>query len=226
MTNVAESNGTVNFDQELTDTRQIWREAVQAVAERAKATLPESNGRIEKAVSLVIAGDVDMLGDGTARVASQSHGQTVYHIVNGHCDCRDYEHAPEAWCKHRLAHAIAKRAHPVARAKLEAGTNGHATVVRRPVPATSLPEAPASCNVYVTLAGRKVQVTLRDMDEERLLGRLEALLTRFPAEEAPQAEQAQPEGWCHKHGLQMRQQCKDGRSWWSHKTADGWCKGK
>ena len=39
-----------------------------------------------------------------------------------------------------------------------------------------LPEAPVSCNVYVTLAGRKVQVTLRDSDEQRLLARLEARL--------------------------------------------------
>jgi hypothetical protein len=46
-----------------------------------------------------------------------------------------------------------------------------------------LPEAPASCNVYVMLAGRKVQLTLRDSDEQRLLARLEALLKRFPAKE-------------------------------------------
>jgi len=87
MATVAESPGTVNFDQALTDTRAIWREAVTTVAERAKATLPACNGRVDKAVALVLNGDVDMLGDGTARVASQSNGQTVYHIVNGHCDC-------------------------------------------------------------------------------------------------------------------------------------------
>jgi hypothetical protein len=87
MTNVAETNGTVNFDQTLTDTRALWREAVTTVAERAKATLSECNSRVDKAVALVLNGDVDMLGDGTARVASQSNGQTVYHIVNGHCDC-------------------------------------------------------------------------------------------------------------------------------------------
>jgi len=57
------------------------------VAERANATLPQSGGRIDKAVALVLNGDVEVLGDGTARVASQSNGQTVYHIVNGHCDC-------------------------------------------------------------------------------------------------------------------------------------------
>ena len=123
MTNVAETNGTVNFDQTLTtDTRAIWRQAVTAVAERAKATLPECNGRVDKAMALVLAGDVDLLGDGTARVASQSNGQTIYHIVNGHCDCRDYEKAPDQWCKHRLAHAIAKRAYPLAKAQLAAAS--------------------------------------------------------------------------------------------------------
>src|SRR5713101_7323679 len=109
MKTVAESTGTVNFDQTLTDTRAIWREAVTA-------------------------GDVELLAYGTARDASQSNGQTIYHIVNGHCDCRDYEKAPDQWCKHRLAHAIAKRAYPVAKAKLDAGTNGQATPAQ--------PEAP------------------------------------------------------------------------------------
>jgi len=61
-----------------------------------------------------------MLSDGTARVASQSNGETVYHIVNGHCDCKDYPNAPHGFCKHRLAHAIAKRAYPLAKAKGEA----------------------------------------------------------------------------------------------------------
>jgi hypothetical protein len=61
-----------------------------------------------------------------------------------------------------------------------------------------LPEAPASCNVYVTVAGRKVQMTLRDRDEQRLLARLEQLLQRFPAED--EAEQEPPEGWCTKYG--------------------------
>jgi hypothetical protein len=26
--------------------------------------------------------------------------------------------------------------------------------------------------------------------------------------------------------VQMQHNHKDGRSWWSHKTAEGWCKGK
>src|ERR671937_3263610 len=98
MTTVAESAGTVNFDQSLIDTRALWREAVSEIAANATAALPECNGRVEKAVALVLNGDVDVLPDGTARVASQANGQTMYHIVNGHCDCMDYPNAFEGWC--------------------------------------------------------------------------------------------------------------------------------
>ena len=140
MTNVAETNGTVNFDQTLTtDTRAIWRTAVSEIADKAKATLPQSAGRIDKAVALVLAGDVEVLGDGTARVASQSNGQTLYRIVNGHCDCRDYEHAPDQWCKHRLAHAIAKRAYPLAKAKLEGAAAASQPVTEHPVAPQGVP---------------------------------------------------------------------------------------
>jgi len=132
MTTVAETTGTVNCDQEWTDTRALWRQAVTEVAEKARAALPHCADRLEKAVALVLAGDVEILGDGTARVASQSHGQTVYRIVNGSCDCPAYRHASDGWCTHRLAHAIAKRAYPLAKAQLEAGTNGHSTA---PAPA-------------------------------------------------------------------------------------------
>jgi hypothetical protein len=51
---------------------------------------------------MVLAGDVELLEDGTARVASQSHGTTKYFIVNGECECKDYPKAPSHWCKHRL----------------------------------------------------------------------------------------------------------------------------
>src|SRR5262245_114432 len=219
MATVPESTGTVNVDQTLTDTRAIWREAVTAVAERAKATLPQCHGRVDKAVALVLAGDVEVFPDGTARVASQSNGQTIYRVVNGHCDCKDYSNAFEGWCKHRLAHAIAKRAYPLAKAKLEAGTTGQSTPAQPAAPATPLPEAPASVNVHLELAGRQVQLTLRDRDEGRLLARLDAVLQRFPLVVTPTSPPATAaEGWCPKHGVQMRQNMKDGRCWWSHWT--------
>jgi hypothetical protein len=100
-------------------TRKIWRDAVAEIAEKAKATLPECNGRVDSAVKIVLAGDVELLPDGTARVASQSNGTTKYFIVNGECACKDYPKAPSFWCKHRIAAGLAKRARTLAKAKLE-----------------------------------------------------------------------------------------------------------
>jgi len=213
--------------------RVAWREAVAAIADKARAKLPECNGRVDSAVKIVLAGDVELLADGTAKVASQSNGTTAYHIVNGHCDCKDFTKAPHNFCKHRLSAAIARRAQELAKATLADGTTGQATPASQPAPAqppaptAPLPEAPASVNVHLALAGRQVQLTLRDSDEGRLLARLEAVLQRFPLAVTPTSAQgAAVEGWCSKHGVQMRQNHKDGRSWWSHKTAEGWCKGK
>lgn len=197
--------------------RSVFRAAVAQIAAKAHEKLPECNGRVDSAVKLVLAGDVELLADGTAKVASQSNDQTVYHVVNGHCDCKDFERAPHGFCKHRLSAAIARRA-------LEQPTGA---APERVQPTAPLPEAPASVNVHVEIGGRQVQLTLRDTDESRLLARLDAVLQRFPLVVKPTDTQAPPaEGWCAKHGLAMRQNHKDGRSWWSHKTADGWCKGK
>src|SRR5215510_12192982 len=99
-------------------TRQIWRDAVAEIADKAKATLPECNGRVESAVKIVLNGDVELQADGTAKVASQSNGQTAYHIVNGSCDCKDYPKALSNWCKHRIAAGIQKRAYALAKQKL------------------------------------------------------------------------------------------------------------
>jgi hypothetical protein len=206
-------------------TRQIWREAVAAIAEKARNKLPECSGRVDSAVKIVLAGDVELLPDGTAKVASQSNGTTAYHVVNGHCDCRDYEKAPHNFCKHRLAAAITRRAQELIKAQL-VDTNGQAPVQSQPAqpdaPMAPLPEAPASVNVHLELAGRQVQLTLRDSDEGHLLQRLEVILQRFPAVTKP--ADATPQ--CPTHGT-MKPSTK-GKGWYCpHKLADGsWCKGR
>ena len=210
--------------------RAAWRAAVAEIATKAHAKLPECNGRVDSAVKIVLAGDVALLPDGTARVASQSNGTTEYHIVNGHCDCRDYEKAPHNLCKHRLGAAIARRAQELVKAQCEGALGGQAEApsqpaspaaagkatppepVEHPAPAAPLPEAPASVNVHLELAGRQVQLTLRDSDEERLLQRLDAVLQRFPLVVTATDTQARPDGWCARHGVQMTQQHKEGRS--------------
>ena len=90
--------------------RTAWREAVAEIAEKAKQTLPACNGRVDKAVALVLNGDVELLPDGHAKVGSQSNGTAIYRLVNGTCDCKDFPQAPSGWCKHRIAAGIQKRA--------------------------------------------------------------------------------------------------------------------
>jgi hypothetical protein len=118
-------------------TRQLWRETVAEIADKATATLPECASRIERAVALVLAGDVTLQADGTARVASQQRGRTQYLVVNGTCECKDYTDAkaPRQLCKHRLAAAIAHRAADLVRATVhqgegDTGTRGRGDTAR------------------------------------------------------------------------------------------------
>lgn len=72
-----------------------------------------------------------------------------------------------------------------------------------------------------------MQLTLRDNDETRLLQRLQTVLAQYPAPApTPQASsQGKEKGWCPRHQVAMPLNQKDGRSWHSHKTDQGWCKG-
>jgi hypothetical protein len=215
--------------------RAAWREAVAAIAEKAKAKLPECNGRVESAVKIVLAGDVELLADGTAKVASQSNGTTAYVVCNGTCECKDFAKAPHGFCKHRLSAAIARRAQELTKAKLAATSNGHAETPSQPAPVppdaptAPLPEAPVSITLKATLHGHDVMVTLRGTDFASVRSQVEQasewLRGQTPAQ-PPTQDTAPPEGWCSKHAVQMAQNHKNGRSWWAHKTAEGWCKGK
>src|SRR5262249_40079295 len=102
---------------------------------RAKGVLPETvHGRLEKAVAIVLNGDVELLEGGQARVASQSNGATQYVVCNGTCACRDFPKVEGGWCKHRLSAALYKRASPLAKARLATTTNGQPEAPDRPIP--------------------------------------------------------------------------------------------
>jgi hypothetical protein len=191
--------------------RQAWREAVATVSAKAKAHLPEANGRVEKAEQMVLSGDVELMADGKARVASQSNGQTTYHIANGTCDCPDFPRAPHGQCKHKIARGIFLRATAIVKAKVDTHTQ-------------ALPEAPASANVRIMIDGREVQVTLRDTHEGQLMARMARLLATYPT---PALQTAPEQHLCPKHHVPMKRNTNNkGQSWWSHRTAEGWCKGK
>src|SRR6266705_2606977 len=137
MTMIAEYDSQSDTFTHHTD-RATWRAAVAESAAKAHDKLPECNGRVDAAVKIVLAGDVELLADGTARVASQSNGQIAYHIVNGSCDCKDYPKAPSNWCKHRIAAGIAKRVTARLRAQWDTAANAQADTPSQP------PTPPAS----------------------------------------------------------------------------------
>ncbi len=145
--------------------RKAWREAVAEIAEKAKATLPDCVGRVDRAVQIVLNHDVEIMDDGKAKVASQSNGEVVYHLVNGECTCKDYPKAPSNWCKHRIAAGLFKRATALIQRKLaqqNGASNGHAAPAPVPVqvetptvppteaPAPAQPAAPAETAQGVT----------------------------------------------------------------------------
>ena len=224
--------------------RKAFREAVEAVAQKARTALPESNGRIDKAVHLILNSDISIDANGEGIIASQSNGTGAYNVGKGFsCQCKDQPKSPRGLCKHLLSYHIFTRATALAKQRLQqfdAASNGTTTTtpdqatteapvavpMQEPVATPALPEAPASCNVYVNIGGRNVQVTLRDTDEQHMLTRLETLLQRFPVVEEPK-ESVQKEGWCSEHNATMKLNHGKRGSWWSHKLPNGqWCNQK
>jgi hypothetical protein len=211
---------------------------------QARSTLaPELHERLSAAVTLVTDGRAFQTSAGHWTVDSATSLGKVY-TVHGSCDCDDihFNKPPQDLCKHRLAMFLARKvqadvgqaAQGATEVPWDAKTPAPARTSVPPASGTPLPEAPASVNVHVTIAGRDVLVTLRDTDEARLLVRLEELLQRYPlpppAPEPP-ARQGGPQGpgkgWCSKHGCAMKlNHGKDGRSWYSHKVDGRWCKGR
>jgi hypothetical protein len=163
---------------------------------RMQTLHPEREGELARAHALILHGQVLPSADdpATGRVLS-SDGEKRY-TVNGQCDCQAGQHGKP--CKHlqswRLYQYITKRmeAQPTP-------DDGHVDTKNLP-----LPEASASVNVRVTTCGREVQWTLRDHNEARLATRLEALLARYPMPQPASQASSQGEGWCSKHGLQMK----------------------
>jgi predicted nucleic acid-binding Zn finger protein len=211
--------------------RQRFRETVAQVAEKARSILPTAvNGRVEKAVTLVLQGDVAPQADGTVVVFSATDATRRY-VLQGHgCTCADFERgqAPEGWCCHRIAAGIAKRVQEL--------RSPEAAPERPAVPLAPLGEAPASVNCHIMVKGRQIQLTLRDTDESRLLERLTTILRQYPDLPQPNAKKAiktsgeAPDtghaGWCPVHDVAMQENEKDGRRWFSHRTDQGWCKGR
>src|SRR5262249_36235018 len=123
----------------------------------------------EKACKLVLGGDVALHSDGTATVGSLTDPAKTYLVGHGACDCQDFDRAPEHLCAHRLSVGFLRKVQELL------------PPPPPEAPAAPLPEARASCNVYVVIRAHKVQVTLRDPHEQPMRARLQTLPARSPA---------------------------------------------
>jgi hypothetical protein len=89
--------------EETHEERSAFREALARLAAKAKAALPESNGRVEKAEALVLNHDIAYdAASGTALVGSGTEAQATYRVRGKVCECPDYDRAPNHLCKHVL----------------------------------------------------------------------------------------------------------------------------
>src|SRR5262249_2621266 len=101
--------------------RTAFREAVETIADKARTALPSLNGRVERAVQIILNGDLSMAPDGQGTIASQSNGNGAYNVGKGDiCSCKDHPKAPKHLCKHVLAYHIFTRATALAKQRLEA----------------------------------------------------------------------------------------------------------
>lgn len=80
------------MDTPFPDVRQHpqFQATVEALARKAHTALPLANGRIEKAMAIVLSGGVTLHPEGHAVVQSQSRPHTSY-SVNGTCGCPDMD---------------------------------------------------------------------------------------------------------------------------------------
>lgn len=151
--------GVTTYNVPAMDAAQIWRSAVAQAATHARQAFPESHGRIDKAVQLVLEGAVELLDGGKARVTSQHDGITRYFVVNGTCDCPDFARAPAGWCKHRVARALTVKARQIAKTLgMAAGQvtltpEALTTLTPAAVPASVLPTIPPQ--FLVTIQGKQ-----------------------------------------------------------------------
>ena len=217
----------------MSSTLTFTQALLEALTQARRALAPEVHARLTEAVALVKDGRVFQTTEGSWQVDSASQEGLTY-TVNGSCSCDDvhYNHPPQGLCKHRISVYLARRVFELMQAPAPAVVPQSPPVETERVP-QPLPEAPCSVNVHVTIGGRQVQITLRGQEEAEVLTRLEALLARYPLAPpapsqppAPRPGQGEEKGWCAVHNVAMKLQQKGERTWYSHRTDDGFCKGR
>lgn len=155
------------------------REEIEAMVESENARLDDAQAdeslaaadtawhladQDELAQRLVDAGRVQRHG-ATWRVADAVVRETAAGVT---CDCIGFTNT--GMCRHIRAAQLFQAAQPA--------PEGLPEWNHEPI-TPSLPEAPASVNVRFAFQGRDIQLTLRDLDESRLMERLAVVLAQY-----------------------------------------------
>ena len=94
-------------------------------------------------------------------------------------------------------------------------------------PAAPCPEAGLSITLRGTLNGIEALVTARGQSPAEFKRNLEAIKGLLDEPQTPKAPvPTQGVDVCPLHHVPMQENHKDGRRWKSHRTAEGWCKGR
>jgi hypothetical protein len=216
---------------QATDNHDVERALDQAATAMAN---PAYGNRLRLAKELVQRGAVTLHDDGTATVVSGDHT----YDINQACTCED-SRLRSPYCKHVLAAQLKSRlTRQLGPAQNGCGWPEGAGAT--PTPATSqtwaVNEAAASCCLKFKIDGIDVMYTMRDVSDGALFPRVKQMLARLHDKIGPtEAQAASPttehkpterEGWCPIHQCQMTRNTNERGSWWSHLTAEGFCKGK
>jgi hypothetical protein len=199
---------------------QHFQDALRVEVATLQAAHPILAEQLARAHALICDGKVWSEDDGKTAMVQSSTDPALWYSVNGHCQCKAHEFRPEP-CKHRMAKRLYERVCDRLAAEEERWTiDLDPDEVPPPAP---LPEAPASVNVRVTVAGREVQWTLRGTDETRLAERLDALLQRYPVEEGSALVSTKPPQTptCRFHGPMKPSAKAAGTFYCTRKLHDG-----
>ena len=76
---------------------------LQQTIARALSRFPQERARIERAATLISLGSVELIGETSAWVASQTGDGRRYLVTPGRCNCVDAQRHPGQSCKHQWA---------------------------------------------------------------------------------------------------------------------------